>query len=66
MKFPCLSYPNPSLNQRISCPAELIGVVSRALSDRRGVAQGFSALAWGARGRGFNSPRPDKMARLSP
>ena len=25
----------------------------------RGVAQGFSALAWGARGRGFNSRRPD-------
>ena len=30
---------------------------------RRGVAQPGSALAWGARGRGFKSRRPDQPDR---
>ena len=30
----------------------------------RGVAQPGSALAWGARGRGFKSRRPDQVAEM--
>jgi hypothetical protein len=32
--------------------------------QRRGVAQPGSALAWGARGRGFKSRRPDQLAEM--
>jgi hypothetical protein len=30
----------------------------------RGVAQPGSALAWGARGRGFKSRRPDQVVKM--
>ncbi len=35
-------------------------------APRRGVAQLGSALAWGARGRGFKSRRPDQSVIKSP